>query len=102
MEEVNKQEPEIIIKETKIFSFGEQLTGIDFSTEEEGSVYHVKKTMADLTNLLLDEYQKGDKSPIKSLLFDSNGNINYQYIFKRGEYNAIDADIAFSKLANTF
>jgi hypothetical protein len=26
--------------------------------------------MADLTNLLLDEYQKGDKSPIKSLLFD--------------------------------
>ena len=37
---------------------------------------------------------------IKSLLFDSNGNINYQYIFKRGEYNAIDADIAFSKLAN--
>jgi hypothetical protein len=70
MKEVNKQEPEIIIKETKIFSFGEQLTGIDFSTEEEGSVYHVKKTMADLTNLLLDEYQKGDKSPIKSLLFD--------------------------------
>jgi hypothetical protein len=70
MEEVNKQEPEIIIKETKILSFGEQLTGIDFSTEEEGSVYHVKKTMADLTNLLLDEYQKGDKSPIKSLLFD--------------------------------
>ena len=70
MEEIKNQEPEIVFKETKILSFGELLIDIDSSIEEEGSVYQIKKTMADLTNLLLDEYQKGDKSPIKSLLFD--------------------------------
>lgn len=44
-----------------------------------------------------------DKIPnniIKSILFDSNGDINYKYIFNRGEYNAIDSEIAMSKLAN--
>ena len=70
MEEIKNQESEIVFKETKILSFGELLIDIDSSIEEEGPVYQIKKTMADLTNLLLDEYQKGDKSPIKSLLFD--------------------------------
>jgi hypothetical protein len=70
MEEVKTQEPEVVFKETKVLSFGEQLSDVDFSTEEEGSIYKVKKTMADLTNLLLEEYNKNGKSPIKSLLFD--------------------------------
>jgi hypothetical protein len=70
MEEVKTQEPKIVFKETKMLSFGEQLADVDFSTEEEGSIYKVKKTMADLTNLLLEEYNKNGKSPIKSLLFD--------------------------------
>jgi hypothetical protein len=69
METENTQQ--VAFKETKILSFGEQLAEVDFSTEEEGSIYKVKKTMADLTNLLLKEYSKNGKSPIKSLLFDN-------------------------------
>ena len=42
----------IAINETKILTFGEELIGIDFSTEEDSSDYTVKKNIADIVNIL--------------------------------------------------
>ena len=58
------------IKETKILSFGELLMEIKFDSSTEESTAKVKSMMAELANLLKDEYNTEQKSPVKSLLFD--------------------------------
>ena len=70
MEEVNKQEPEVVIKETKILSFGELLVGIEFNPSNDDKVAKIKSLMAEAANLMLEAYDEEGKSPIKSLLFD--------------------------------
>jgi len=59
-----------VIVETKIFSFGEILVGIEFNPSNDDKVFKVKNLMAEVANLLKDEYSAGAKSPVKSLLFD--------------------------------
>jgi hypothetical protein len=60
----------IAVNDTKVLSFGEQLIGIEFSVEEESEVFKVKKMMAEITNILKDNYNQEMKSPAKSFLFD--------------------------------
>jgi hypothetical protein len=63
-------EEEVIIKETKILSFGELLVGIEFDPTNEDKVTKVKNLMAEIANIVLEEYNTEGKSPVKSLLFD--------------------------------
>jgi hypothetical protein len=65
-----EQEQQVVIKESKVLSFGELLVGIEFNPSNDDKVAKVKNLMAEVTNIMLEEYNKGDKSPIKSLLFD--------------------------------
>lgn len=58
------------IIETKILSFGELLVGIEFNPSNDDKVAKVKSMMAEIANLMKDEYNTEQKSPIKSLLFD--------------------------------
>jgi hypothetical protein len=57
-------------KETKILSFGELLVGIEFNPSNDDRVARVKNLMAEAANIMLEEYNEGGKSPLKSLLFD--------------------------------
>jgi hypothetical protein len=63
-------EEEVTVKETKILSFGELLVGIEFDSTNEDKVTKVKNLMAEIANIVLEEYNAEGKSPIKSLLFD--------------------------------
>ena len=63
-------EEEVTIKETKILSFGELLVGIEFDPTNEDKVTKVKNLMAEIANIVLEEYNTEGKSPVKSLLFD--------------------------------
>jgi len=63
-------EEEVTVKETKILSFGEILVGIEFDPTNEDKVTKVKNLMAEIANIVLEEYNAEGKSPIKSLLFD--------------------------------
>jgi hypothetical protein len=60
----------IEVNHTKLPTFGEQLIGIDFNTEDDSEVYKVKKMMAEITNILKDNYNQEMRSPVKSFLFD--------------------------------
>jgi hypothetical protein len=57
-------------KETKVLSFGELLVGIEFNPSNDDRVARVKSLMAEAANIMLEEYNEGGKSPLKSLLFD--------------------------------
>jgi hypothetical protein len=63
-------EEQVIIKESKILSFGELLVGIEFNPSNDDKVAKIKSLMAEIANIVLEEYDKEGKSPIKSLLFD--------------------------------
>jgi len=65
-----KEGPLIGIQETKILSFGEILVGIEFNPSNDDRVAQVKQKMAEIANILKDAYNDGEKSPVKSLLFD--------------------------------
>jgi hypothetical protein len=60
----------IEVNETKVLSFGEQLVGIEFNPSNDSNVAKVKSMMAEIANILKEEYNKENKSPVKSLLFD--------------------------------
>jgi hypothetical protein len=60
----------VVFKETKILSFGELLVGIEFTSLNDDKVAKVKSLMAEAANILIEEYNEGGKSPIRSLLFD--------------------------------
>ena len=66
---VNSPEGQTII-ETKILSFGELLVGIEFNPSNDDKVAKVKSMIAEIANLMKDEYNNEQKSPVKSLLFD--------------------------------
>ena len=57
-------------KETKVLSFGEILVGIEFKPSNDQAVTKIKSLMAEVANIMLAEYDKAGKSPVKSLLFD--------------------------------
>lgn len=70
METTNNTEQEAIIIQEKILSFGELLVGTELDLFSEDKVVKVKSMIAELANLLKDEYNSEQKSPVKSLLFD--------------------------------
>jgi hypothetical protein len=70
METTNNTEQEAVIIQEKIFSFGELLVGTELDLSSEDKVVKVKSMIAELANLLKDEYNSEQKSPVKSLLFD--------------------------------
>ena len=59
-----------IIIEEKILSFGEILVGIEFSSSDDDKVTKIKSMIAEIANIMKDEYNSAQKSPVKSLLFD--------------------------------
>ena len=61
---------EAVVIQEKILSFGELLVGIEFNTADDDKVAKVKELMAEAANIMKDAYNEGEKSPIKSLLFD--------------------------------
>jgi hypothetical protein len=63
-------EEQVIIKETKIYKFGEILVGLDSEDIEESLEVDLKRKFAEIAELTLTNYSTTDKSPIKSLLFD--------------------------------
>jgi len=63
-------EEQLAFKETKIVSFGETLMEIDFDLSEDTSDYKVKKLMAEVTNVLREEYILAGGNPVRSILFE--------------------------------
>ena len=63
-------EKQVIIKETKIYKFGEILVGLDSEDIEESVEVEIKRKFAEIAELALLNYSTTDKSPVKSLLFD--------------------------------
>jgi len=63
-------EEQLAFKETKIVSFGETLMEIDFDLSEDTSDYKVKKLMAEVTNVLKEEYMLAGGNPVRSILFE--------------------------------
>ncbi len=64
------EEQDIVVYEHKILSFGEILVGIEFNPSDDDRVAQVKNKMAEIANILKDAYNDGEKSPVKSLIFD--------------------------------
>ena len=57
-------------KETKIYSFGDILVGLDSEEiNESEQIIELKKTFSKLAEDLKDNYNE-NRSPVKSLLFD--------------------------------
>jgi hypothetical protein len=63
-------EENVIIKETKIYKFGEILVGLDSEDIEESVEVEVRKKFAEIAELVLTNYSTEDRSPVKSLVFD--------------------------------
>jgi len=61
---------QVIIKESKIYKFGEILVGLDSEDIEESLEVDIRRKFAEIAELTLTNYSTTDKSPIKSLLFD--------------------------------
>ena len=61
---------EMIIKETKIYSFGDILVGLDSEEiNESEEIIQLRKTFSKLAEDLKENYNL-NRSPVKSLLFD--------------------------------
>lgn len=61
---------EAVVLEQKLLSFGEILVGIEFNPSNDDRVAEVKQKMAEIANILKDNYTSDMRSPVKSLLFD--------------------------------
>jgi hypothetical protein len=61
---------EMIVKEIKIYSFGDILVGLDSEEiNESEQIIELRKTFSKLAEDLKDNYNE-NRSPVKSLLFD--------------------------------
>lgn len=63
-------EEDVIIRQTKIYKFGEILVGLDSEDIEESVEVEVRRKFAEIAELVLTNYTTEDKSPVKSLVFD--------------------------------
>ena len=63
-------EEQIIFKETKIYSFGDILVGLNTEELPEGVELEVKQKFSEITEILKSTYTMSTQSPVKSLLFD--------------------------------
>lgn len=69
METENKK-MEMELNDVKVKSFGEILAETEFSEANDDTVSKVRRMIAELANIVKDDYNTGYKSPVKSLLFD--------------------------------
>ncbi len=61
---------QVAFKETKIYSFGDILVGLDSQEiNESEQIIELRKTFSKLAEDLKDNYNE-NRSPVKSLLFD--------------------------------
>jgi hypothetical protein len=61
---------QVAFKETKIYSFGDILVGLDSEEiNESEQIIELRKTFSKLAEDLKDNYNE-NRSPVKSLLFD--------------------------------
>jgi hypothetical protein len=58
------------LNDVKVKSFGEILAETEFSEANDDTVSKVRRMIAELANIVKDDYNTGYKSPVKSLLFD--------------------------------
>jgi hypothetical protein len=63
-------ESQVIFKETKIYSFGDILVGLNTEELPEGVELEVKQKFSEITEILKSTYTMSTQSPVKSLLFD--------------------------------
>ena len=63
-------EEDVIIRQTKIYKFGEILVGLDSEDIEESVEVEVRRKFAEIAELVLTNYTTEDRSPVKSLVFD--------------------------------
>ena len=60
----------MIVKESKIYSFGDILVGLDKEEHTESEqVIEIRQAISKIAELLKEDYN-GSKTPVKSLLFD--------------------------------
>ena len=64
------EEEQMIIKETRVPCFGEQLIGIDNRVEPDTDVIKVKLLFAEVAEIMKKNYTSESNHPLKSLLFD--------------------------------
>ena len=67
--ECNNEE-QVTFKETKIYSFGDILVGLNTEELPEGAELEVKQKFSEITEILKSTYTMSTQSPVKSLLFD--------------------------------
>jgi hypothetical protein len=61
---------ELAFKETKVYSFGDILVGLDSEEiNESAEIIEIREMFSKLTEILKDNYNE-NRSPVKSLLFD--------------------------------
>ncbi len=63
-------ETQLIFKETKVYSFGDILVGLNTEDLPEGVELEVKQKFSEITEILKNTYSMSTQSPVKSLLFD--------------------------------
>jgi hypothetical protein len=63
-------EEQVVFKETKLYSFGDTLVGLNTEKLPEGVELEVKQKFSEITEILKSNYTMSTQSPVKSLLFD--------------------------------
>jgi hypothetical protein len=63
-------ENQVSFKETKIYSFGDVLVGLNIEELPEGVELEVKQKFSEIAEILKSTYTMSTQSPVKSLLFD--------------------------------
>lgn len=60
---------EVVINETRVPNFGEQLVGLDFNPSNNQEVQRLKEIFAEAAEIIKKNYEK-ERFPLKSLIFD--------------------------------
>jgi len=60
----------VIVKETRLPTFGELLVGLEFNPSGDPDVHRVKELAAEMAEILKRRYEEDQRGPVKSLLFD--------------------------------
>lgn len=67
---VCNNEAQVIFKETKIYSFGDILVGLNTEELPEGNELIIKQKFSEIAEIMKEAYTMCNNSPVKSLLFD--------------------------------
>lgn len=59
-----------IIKETKIYTFGEMLVGLDTENLEGTLEEDIRRKFGEIAEIIVQQYKEKDRTPVKSLVFE--------------------------------